>query len=65
MVDLSQLEKVKTDTEVELDNAKNEAIAYLRSTDWYVLRYIETDKLVPDDIASKRAEARNIIEKIS
>ena len=37
--------------------------AYLRDTDWYVIRQIETGEAVPEEITTKRAEARaNIVE---
>lgn len=35
-----------------------EAINYLRSTDWYVLRKTETGKEIPEDVAAFRAQAR-------
>jgi hypothetical protein len=35
-----------------------EAQAYLASTDWMVLRSIETGKAVPSDVAKARAAAR-------
>jgi hypothetical protein len=37
---------------------KAEALAYLASTDWYIVRFVETQKPVPDDVLDKRAEAR-------
>lgn len=51
--------------ESEKELARKEAVerlAYLRDTDWYVLRYIEEGKAVPDSIKLKRHEAR---EKLS
>lgn len=38
-----------------------EALAYLASTDWYVVRYYETGVIIPDDTKLKRAEARLVI----
>ena len=35
-----------------------EARRYLAETDWYVTRKAETGKAIPDDIATKRQEAR-------
>jgi hypothetical protein len=34
---------------------------YLASTDWYAIRYAETGKPIPVDIAEKRQQARNNI----
>ena len=40
-----------------------DSLAYLASTDWYVIRYADTGVAVPTDIATKREEARaSIIE---
>ena len=35
-----------------------QAKAYLASTDWYVTRFAETGKPIPEDVTTKRAEAR-------
>lgn len=58
MVDLSQLQVIKTDQDIEKDNQRVEAVAYLRSTDWYVLRMIETGKEIPEVITENRKNAR-------
>lgn len=31
---------------------------YLDSTDWYVTRYVETGKAIPEDIEAARSQAR-------
>ena len=36
----------------------------LSSTDWYVSRFTETGKAIPEDIKLKRAEAREIISNL-
>ena len=36
---------------------------YLSSTDWYVLRFIETGKKIPNEIIQKRQQARDIISE--
>lgn len=41
-----------------LEKEKAEAAAYLKSTDWYVVRNAETGVAVPNDVTTKRAEAR-------
>lgn len=35
-----------------------EALAYLASTDWYVVRFTETLVAIPDEVKVLRAEAR-------
>jgi hypothetical protein len=35
-----------------------ESLKYLKSTDWYVTRFAETNKAIPIEVASLRAEAR-------
>ena len=37
---------------------------YLAETDWYVTRKAETGKAIPDDIATKRQEARERVREI-
>jgi hypothetical protein len=59
MVDMTQLEKVKTKSEIESDQARSSAISYLSSTDWYVIRQLETGQEVPQDVSEARAEARS------
>ena len=38
--------------------AKAEALAYLASTDWYIVRFMDSGVEVPQEIKDKRAEAR-------
>lgn len=40
------------------DKINQEALAYLASTDWYVTRFTETGVAIPDDVTTKRVEAR-------
>ena len=41
-----------------------EARKYLTETDWYVTRKAETGKAIPDDVLTKRQEAREKVEDI-
>jgi hypothetical protein len=45
----------------ELDAKKQEARQYLIDTDWYITRLIETTKAVPEEVLTKRAEARELL----
>jgi len=65
MVDLSKLEKVKTPAEVAQDVAAQEALNYLRETDWYILRQVETGQAAPDDIKAGRSAARDAINAVA
>jgi hypothetical protein len=58
MIDFTKLEKVKTSGDIELENKQLEAQAYLTSTDWYVVRFFETQEAIPSEVSGKRAEAR-------
>ena len=60
---LEELELTKDDVEVVLSQASvnMEAKDYLASTDWYVTRQAETGKAIPEDILTKRQEARDSI----
>lgn len=40
-----------------------EAEQYLRDTDWYVARFGETGKPIPEEVAANRAEARLLCDK--
>ena len=42
-----------------------ESEAYLLSTDWYVSRFAETGKAIPDDIKAARQAARDAIVNIT
>ena len=37
---------------------------YLAETDWYVTRKAETGKAIPDDVVTKRQEARERVREI-
>lgn len=41
-----------------------EKLAYLASTDWYVIRYADSGVPVPDDIKAARAAARLRIDEL-
>jgi len=45
-------------TETERAVLRRNAKAYLKETDWYVSRYSETGTEIPEDILTKRAQAR-------
>lgn len=52
-------------TQEELDRREEQSLlAYLASTDWYAVRYAEISVPVPDDVASKRDEARVMISEL-
>ena len=40
------------------EQANAEAKEYLQSTDWYVSRFTETGKEIPEEVKTKRGEAR-------
>lgn len=44
--------------EAESISAKKHARQYLAETDWYVTRKAETGTAIPDDVLTKRAQAR-------
>ena len=48
-------EKEKAETKI------NELQSFLLRTDWYVIRFIETNKTIPAEIKEKRTNARNTI----
>jgi disulfide oxidoreductase YuzD len=52
------LEYVDITEQVEQDKVNAEALKYLASTDWLIVREVETQVLCPQDIKQLRAEAR-------
>ena len=61
--------KTQTDldaiAEAEADQkATDEATAYLRETDWYIIRNIETGEPVPQEVTDKRAGERGKVRSI-
>ena len=62
------VEEIQAINKAKEDEYKNsieykisEAKAYLISTDWYITRFIETGKEIPEDIKLKREEARALL----
>lgn len=65
MVDLSKLQKVETKQDLDNKVKIDEAINYLKLTDWYVIRKMEIDEPIPDKVSLKRAESRKLIHDLS
>lgn len=59
LVDLPPLDE-KIEKSIELTDLKK----FLKETDWYVLRFIETNKPIPDEIKTQRQKARDRISEI-
>lgn len=51
----------KTAEQIQLE-VNEVSLTYLASTDWYVTRFIETGVAIPDDVKTKRQEARDAIK---
>ena len=43
---------------------KDEARLYLQATDWYIIRYLDVGKPIPEDVKTKRQEARDTISSL-
>lgn len=54
MININQ-DKVNASLQAEVNT---EALAYLKETDWYVVRQAETGIAIPADILTARAKAR-------
>lgn len=61
-IDFEQVVKVKSPEDLAKEQLAAEALAYLASTDWYVLRFVENGKSVPKDVTAAREVARAHIE---
>lgn len=44
------------------DAAAKEAVKYLKDTDWYVIRKLETGATIPADVLQKREDSRKIVK---
>ena len=66
--DMPKLERQEPTAEEIANNQINiqnyQARKYLADTDWYVTRKAETGKAIPDDIVTKRQEAREKVKEI-
>lgn len=51
-------ESARLDALFSVENAKEVAKQYLKDTDWYATRKAETGTAIPEDILTKRAQAR-------
>ena len=51
-------QKEREAAHTEQERINREARSYLSETDWYVLRFQETGVEIPEDVLTKRAEAR-------
>ena len=51
----------KSSKKTKAEDKIEELIRYLRETDWYVLRFVESGTVIPKEITSNREEARKII----
>ena len=64
--DMPKLER-REPTAEEISNNQigiqnSDARKYLADTDWYVTRKAETGKAIPDDVVTKRQEARDKVK---
>ena len=57
---LSEKDKETMELQAELDSLQE----YLKSTDWYAIRYADTGDIIPDDVKAKRQKARERIDYI-
>ncbi|AZE65539.1 hypothetical protein SAMN05216475_4033 [Pseudomonas synxantha] len=64
MIDVSQLQKIKSAQELEDDLALDQAHGYLRDSDWYALAQMEEGILMPADIQAARNAARATIYRL-
>lgn len=61
---ITQKEVAAREAAEEQRRVNDEARAYLRETDWYVIRNADTGWPVPDDIWQLRQEARKAVKDI-
>lgn len=64
MVDWSQLEPIKSTTDVTDEVAHENARAYLKTTDWHAFAMLEDGTPIPTDIKEARTAARATISRL-
>jgi len=65
MVDLSQLEPIKTLQDLADEISLDQARAYLNETNWHAFALLEDGTPIPDDIKEARTTARATINRLS
>jgi hypothetical protein len=62
---MEELEALQESVQVRMDQEaiNKEALAYLASTDWMVIRAMDSGEPCPEDVKQARAEARSRIVK--
>jgi len=64
-----EIQAINNNGPLVLQEAKNSKIfqckSYLSSTDWYAVRYAETDVAIPSNISANRASARLLQDNIN
>jgi hypothetical protein len=65
MVDLSQLEPIKTSQDLADEISLDQARAYLNETNWHAFALLEDGTPIPDDIKEARTAARATISRLS
>lgn len=59
---ITQAEVDAREAEAKREEKNAEALAYLRETDWYIVRQADTGEPVPDEVRKRRQEARDAIQ---
>lgn len=63
MIDINKLEKIKNTDDIIIDSLRDDAIKYLKSTDWYIIRSIETGIKIPKEVSIEREKSRIFLHK--
>lgn len=63
MIDWSATENKVTEEDLAKQLKYSQGLQYLRETDWYLIRKLETLEEVPENVMLNRAKARQIIKE--
>ena len=63
LIDLTKIEKIKTEEDIKSEEDRVFAIDYLKSTDWYVIRKFETGSEIPIEVSNSRNKSREVLRK--
>lgn len=59
-IDFSKIRTAEDEAAFNEEERRHAARHYLASTDWMVIRQVETGTTVPEDVSLLRAEARQV-----
>lgn len=64
MINWDAVELPPSDAQIQREAMLNDSLEYLKTTDWYITRLVETQEAVPEAVTQKRAQTRLLIKEL-